>query len=229
MIAPLLTACWLGILTAVSPCPLATNIAAVGFLGRHADRPRRAILAGTFYVVGRTVCYTALAALLSFGLLAAVETSGVLSRVVTQLVGPALIVAGVLMAELLPMPLIGGNVAGLAERLGKRGDLVGATLLGGVFAMSFCPSSAAIFFGALVPLAAQSESTLLVPATYGIATGVPVLLFAILLAGGSQRLGAFFQRTQQVERWLRRLTAWVLIAIGAYLTLKTNFALLSST
>jgi cytochrome c-type biogenesis protein len=225
MITPLLTACWLGILTAVSPCPLATNVAAVGFLGRHAARPRRAILAGACYVLGRTVCYTALAALLSFGLLAAVETSGVLSRIVVLLVGPALIVAGSLMAELLPMPAVGGSVAGLAERIGKRGDLAGAALLGAVFAMSFCPSSAAIFFGALVPLAAQSESTVLVPATYGVATGVPVLVFAILLAGGSQRLGAFFQRTQQVERWLRRITAWALIGIGIYLTLRTNFAL----
>ncbi|MBL9120980.1 MAG: sulfite exporter TauE/SafE family protein [Phycisphaerae bacterium] len=225
MIAPLLTAAWLGILTAVSPCPLATNVAAVGFLGRHAARPRRALFAGIFYVLGRTVCYTALAALLAYGLLAVVQTSGVLSRIVVLLLGPALIVAGVLMAELLPMPSFGGSSAGLVERLGKRGDFVGAMLLGGVFAMSFCPSSAAIFFGALLPLATQSDSIVLVPVTYGIATGAPVLLFALLLAGGSQRIGSIFQRTQQVEYWLRRLTAYTLIGIGVYLTLKTNLAL----
>lgn len=225
MIGVLSTAVWLGILTAVSPCPLAANVAAVGFLGRHADRPRRALIAGCFYVLGRTVCYTALAALLAYGLLAAVSTSGVLSRVIVLFLGPALVVAGAMMAELLPMPSFGGSSAGLVERLGQRGDIVGATLLGGLFALSFCPSSAAIFFGALLPLATKSDSPMLVPAVYGIATGLPVLLFAILLASGSQRLGGIFRRTQQVEWWLRRLTAWVLIAIGIWLTLRTNFAL----
>lgn len=225
MIGSLTTAAWLGILTAVSPCPLAANVAAIGFLGRHADRPRRALVASCCYVVGRTGCYTALAALLSYGLLAAVSTSGVLSRIIVLFLGPALIVAGALMAELLPMPSFGGSSAGLAERLGKRGDFVGATFLGGLFALSFCPSSAAIFFGALLPLATKSDSPLLVPATYGIATGLPVLLFAVLLAGGSQRIGGLFQRTQQVEWWLRRITAWILIGIGVWLTLRTNFAL----
>ena len=223
MIAALITAAWLGLLTAVSPCPLATNVAAVGFLGRHAARPRRALAAGAFYVIGRTVCYTVLAAALSMGLLAAAQTSGTLNRVIGLFVGPILIVAGAMMLGLLPAPSFGGVSARLTERLGKRGDFIGATLLGAVFALSFCPSSAAIFFGGLLPLATKSDSVVLVPITYGIATGLPVLVFAGLIAGGSHGVGKLFARVQQVERWLRVATALLLLGVGLYLTLRTNF------
>lgn len=223
MIAALLTAAWLGLLTAVSPCPLATNVAAVGFLGRHAARPRRALMAGVFYVLGRTACYGVVAAGLSLGVLAAAQTSGTLNRVIGLLVGPILIIAGVMILGLVPAPSFGGASARLGERLGNRGDLVGATLLGAVFALSFCPSSAAIFFGALLPLATKHDSVVLVPITYGVATGLPVLVFAAMMAGGGHGVGRLFARVQQVERWLREFTGLLILGVGLYLTLRTNF------
>jgi cytochrome c-type biogenesis protein len=226
--AALLTAAWLGLITAVSPCPLATNVAAVGYLGRHASKPSRAMLAGACYVAGRTICYWALAAALSMGLLAATDTSAALSRVIGLLVGPVLIIAGAMMLGLLPVPSFGTGSSRLTERLaamGRRGDLLGAALLGGLFALSFCPASAALFFGGLLPLAAKSDSVVLVPLVYGIATGVPVIVFAAILAGGSHRVGTLFTRVQQVERWLRLFTAVIILAVGLYLTLRLNFAL----
>lgn len=225
MITALVSAVWLGVLTAISPCPLATNVAAVGFLGRHASRPRRAVLAGVLYVLGRTVCYTVLAAGLSLGLLAAVQTSSALGRIGGLLVGPVLIVAGAMMLGLIPAPSFGGTSAQLMQRLGSRGDLAGAGLLGVLFALSFCPASAAIFFGGLLPLAAKSGSVIWVPMAYGVATGVPVLVFAVLLAGGSNRIGRIFERVQQVEKYLRAGTAGLILAIGFYLTLRLNFGL----
>ena len=222
MIAAILTAAWLGFLTAVSPCPLATNVAAVGFLGRHAARPGRALLASSLYVLGRTAAYTGLAILLSFGIVAAVETSGVLARVIGVLVGPILIVAGAMMLGLLPAPSMGGTSNRLAERLGSRGDLIGALLLGLLFALSFCPSSAAIFFGGLLPLAAKSSSVVAVPIAFGVATGLPVLAFALLLAGGSNSVGRLFAGVQRVERWLRVATALGILGVGLYLTARVT-------
>jgi cytochrome c-type biogenesis protein len=224
MIAAMLTAAWLGLLTAVSPCPLATNVAAVGFLGRHAANPRKALLSGLSYVLGRTICYTAIAAGLAFGILAAVQTSATLSRMVGLLVGPLLIIAGAVMFGWIKLPSFGLS-AGISERLGRRSDLTGAALLGALFALSFCPASAAIFFGGLVPLTASSESVLVLPVIYGVATGLPVLAFAVLLAAGGHGIGRVFAAVQRIESWFRRATAILLVAIGLYLIARTNLRL----
>lgn len=222
MIAALLTASWLGLLTAISPCPLATNVAAVSYLGRHATRPTRSLWGGLAYVLGRMLCYTVLAAALASGVLAAATASETFGRVVGLLVGPVLLVAGAMLLGLLPAPSF-GSAGKLSQRLGDRGDALGALGLGVVFALSFCPSSAALFFGSLVPLAVRAESRLLVPAVYGAATGLPALVFACLIAAGAHGVGRTFDKLKAVERWLRLLTGLLLMAIGAYLCVRTNF------
>lgn len=222
MIAALLTASWLGLLTAISPCPLATNVAAVSYLGRHATRPARSLWGGLAYVLGRMLCYTVLAAALASGVLAATTASETFGRVVGLLVGPVLLVAGAMLLGLLPAPSF-GSAGRLSQRLGDRGDALGAFGLGVVFALSFCPSSAALFFGSLVPLAVRAESRLLVPAVYGAATGLPALVFACLIAAGAHGVGRMFDKLKAVERWLRLLTGLLLMAIGAYLCVRTNF------
>lgn len=221
MIAALLTASWLGLLTAISPCPLATNVAAVSYLGRHATRPARSLWAGLAYVLGRMLCYTVLAAALASGMLAATTASSTFGRVVGLLVGPVLLVAGAMLLGLLPAPSF-GSAGRLSQRLGDRGDALGAFGLGVVFALSFCPSSAALFFGSLVPLAVRAESRLLVPAVYGASTGLPALVFACLIAAGAHGVGRTFDKLKAVERWLRWLTGLLLMAIGAYLCIRTN-------
>ena len=50
---PLLTAFLLGLLTALSPCPLATNIAAVGFIGKDIEDRRKIFRNGLLYTLGR--------------------------------------------------------------------------------------------------------------------------------------------------------------------------------
>jgi cytochrome c biogenesis protein CcdA len=225
MIAEVTAAAGLGLLTAISPCPLATNIAAVSYVGRHAEAPGRTLRGGLAYIAGRTLCYIALAALLAAGLLAAASTSATLSRIIGLFVGPVLIVAGAMLLQLIPMPTFGGGFSRIGEKLAQRGDGLGAFLLGVVFALSFCPSSAAIFFGSLLPLAAEAESVMLVPSVYGITTGLPVLVFAVIVAGGGHGLGKAFDRLKAVERCLRVVTGVILIGVGLFLTLRTNFGL----
>jgi cytochrome c biogenesis protein CcdA len=222
MIAELASAAVLGLLTAISPCPLATNIAAVSYLGRHAGTPGRSLRSGAAYVAGRTICYTLLAAALAGGLLAAATASAALNRWFGLLVGPVLLIAGGLVLGLIPAPSFGSAGGRLSERLAARGDAAGAFLLGGVFALSFCPSSAALFFGSLVPLAARSQSAVAVPVTYGIATGIPVLGFAVAIALGGHGIGKAFDRVKSVEKWLRLATGVVLVGVGAWLSLRTN-------
>ncbi|MDD5265402.1 MAG: aromatic aminobenezylarsenical efflux permease ArsG family transporter [Candidatus Bipolaricaulis sp.] len=210
---------WFGILTSISPCPLATNITAMSFVGRRVGSPGRVLLAGVLYTLGRSLTYMVVGALLVWSLLSAPRVSLVLQRTMNKALGPILIVVGVLLLEVIPLRIPSSGFAQRAGgRIAKLGPL-GALLLGALFALTFCPVSAALFFGSLLPLAVEQNSPLLLPALYGVGTGIPVLGFAVAIALGAKSLGKAFGRLTRVERWVRRLTGAVFIGVGIYLTL----------
>jgi len=213
------TALWLGILTSVSPCPLATNLAAVSYVSRGAGRPSRVAVAGLLYTLGRVIAYTALAALLVTNVLASPAASLWFQEHLNRFLGPLLVLVGMVLVGLLDFGLSGAGIGeGLRRRVDRLG-LAGAGLLGLVFALSFCPVSAALYFGGLIPLAVREGSSVLLPIAYGVGTALPVLAFAALLAFGANRLGAAFQKVTAVEWYVRRVTGAVILAIGLYLTL----------
>lgn len=217
------SALWLGILTSISPCPLATNIAAISFIGRGIARPRSAMLTGLLYTLGRTLVYVALGTLLVSSLLSAPLVSDLLQRYMNKLLGPILILVGMLLLGLIRFSTRGSQ---LSDRMGRRvaGWGVGGGLaLGVVFALSFCPASAALFFGSLVPLAVKYESPLLLPTLYGVGTALPVLVFALLIVVSTRAMGRAFNRITQFERWARRITGALFIAIGIYFSLAYIF------
>ncbi|HNT36094.1 MAG TPA: aromatic aminobenezylarsenical efflux permease ArsG family transporter [bacterium] len=210
------TSFWLGILTSVSPCPLATNIAAISFVSRRIGNPSRVFLSGLLYCFGRVVVYVVLGVVLVFSLLSAPYVSHLLQKYMSRFIGPVLILVGMLLLELLPVTF-GGS--GMSERMQKRVEMLGiwgAFLLGVLFALSFCPISAALFFGSLLPLALGVKSAVIVPAVYGLGTGLPVFVFALLLAFGARRVGTVFDKIVHVELWARRLTGVVFILVGLY-------------
>lgn len=210
---------WLGVLTSVSPCPLATNLAAISYVGRSAGRPSRVVLAGILYTLGRVLAYVALAMLLVTSVLASPSVSLWLQEHMNRFLGPLLILVGMVLVGLLDFGLSGvGLGEGLRQRVDRLG-IAGAGLLGLLFALSFCPVSAALYFGSLIPLAVSEESSLVLPAIYGIGTAVPVLFFASLLAFGTQWMGKAFQKVTAIEWYVRRLTGVVILVIGFYLTL----------
>jgi cytochrome c biogenesis protein CcdA len=219
----LATALWLGILTSISPCPLATNIAAISFLGRRMEGARPVLLGGLLYTVGRTLAYTVLAMCLIGGLLAAPALSHFLQKSMNQILGPVLIVVGMFLLGLLTLNLPG--MGGLGQKLqarlesGGTGPMWGAFLIGALFALSFCPISAAIFFGSLIPLSVKAGSMVAMPLMYGVGTALPVVLFAVLIALGARRVGAAFNRLTQFEKIARHVTGILFIAAGLYLSL----------
>ncbi|MBU0718928.1 MAG: sulfite exporter TauE/SafE family protein [Planctomycetes bacterium] len=217
------SAVWLGILTSISPCPLATNIAAISFIGRRIDNPRAAVATGLLYTLGRTVAYTALAALLVSSLLSAPLVSHVLQKYMNKILGPLLILVGMLLVGLIEFNVKG---SGLAAKLGKRVETWGiwsGLALGFVFALSFCPGSAALFFGSLIPLAVKYESAFVLPTVYGAGTALPVLAFAILIVVSTNAVGRAYDRITQFEWWARRVTGVLFIGIGAYFCLAFIF------
>ncbi len=190
---------WLGVLTAVSPCPLAMNIAAISFIGRRVGAPRAMLASGLLYTLGRSAAYVALATLLVGGLLSAPGVSAALQKTMPRLAGPLMILTGMLLLKLLTFGAFGTRVT---ENLGERitgWGVWGAGLLGIIFALMFCPVTAALFFLSLIPLALSFDSALLLPSLYGLGTGLPVLVLAVLLASGTRLVARAFDRLIQVE------------------------------
>lgn len=193
--APVLTAFLLGLLTAVSPCPLATNIAAVGFLGRNVGSRRRMFTCGLLYALGRIVAYTALGAALIFLLKGGSSLFGIqkfIGRCGDLLLGPLLLIIGAFMlfGARLPLPKFGFGGGG--ERLAARGGFRGAFLLGMLFAMAFCPASGVFYFSMLIPMSAASSVGWALPAVFAAATALPVLIAAWILAFCAEKIGTFY-------------------------------------
>jgi cytochrome c-type biogenesis protein len=219
------TAFWLGILTSISPCPLATNIAAISFVGRKVGSPGSVFLAGTLYTLGRALTYAVLGAFLVSSLLSAPSISHALQKYMNLVLGPVLILVGMVLLELISF---GWGGAGVSNNLQKRVEAMGpwgAGLLGILFALSFCPTSAALFFGSLLPLAIQQDSGILLPLSFGTATGLPVLLFALLIALGANRVAHTYNLIVSFEGWARRITGILFILTGIYFSLTNIFKL----
>jgi cytochrome c-type biogenesis protein len=213
------SALWLGVLTSISPCPLATNLAAVSYVGRDAGCATRVLSSGLMYTLGRVVAYTAIAWLVVASILSTQGTAVWLQRNINLFLGPFLVLVGMVLVGLITIPIpTGATLISYHERLQKWG-LLGAGLLGFLFALSFCPVSAALFFGSLIPLAITEHSPLLLPAAYGVGTGLPVLAFAMILIFGAKSVGLAFQRISSIERWARPATGVVILGVGIYLTL----------
>jgi len=213
------SAAWLGVLTSISPCPLATNIAAISYIGKRLDNPKAVMLSGLMYTVGRMVTYTALGALVVGSVLSIPQVAMFLQKHMNKALGPVLIIAGVLLLDVVRLRAYGGGVSDkLALRVQKWG-IWGSLALGVLFALSFCPISAALFFGSLIPIAIDHQSSLVMPMVYGIGTALPVVAFAILIAMGARFLGKIFNKVSAFEKWARRLTAVAFIIAGGYYVL----------
>lgn len=216
LVLGLVSAFWLGILTSISPCPMATNVAAVSYVSRRLSSPRLVFLTGIFYTIGRTLTYVVLGAVLVSSLLSAVSVSHYLQKYLNKALGPILILAGLVLLDLVKVNLSGPAVS---ERIGRKLEplgLFGAALLGALFALSFCPVSAALFFGSLLPTALKLRSGFLLPAAYGIATGLPVLVFSVAIAFGTLAVGKVFDRLTSFERKARKITGIVFLIVGIY-------------
>ena len=215
---PVLTAFILGLLTAVSPCPLATNITAIGFISKDIESRNRTFLYGLLYTLGRIVAYSLLGALLIYMLRRGLDTFDLQSEVSQwgeMLLSPILIVMGLLMlfGDKLPLSSFGINASQRSERL--RGAW-GSLLLGILFAMAFCPTSGLFYFGMLIPMSASATEGYALPAVYALATGLPVVAVAWIIAYSVSNIAGFYQKMQVFQKWFNRVVAVLFIIVGIY-------------
>jgi len=220
------SALWLGILTSISPCPLAANVAAVSYVGRHVGSPRRVLVAGALYTVGRAMAYLVLGAAAVWSLMSVVSASAFLQGSFSRLIGPMLVAVGLFLLGVFSFTIRGAGVSdAMRERIDRAG-LWGALPLGALLALAFCPVSAALFFGSLVPLAIQNASPVLLPAVYGVGTALPVVVFAVLIAMGVGWMGSALDRVQAFEKWARFATGLVFVGVGIFETLRSTLYLI---
>ena len=219
------SALWLGILTSISPCPLASNIAAISFISRRVGQTKHVLLSGLLYTAGRTITYLVLAVIILAGLLATGDVARFFQRYLNQMLGPVLILVGMILLQMLGTT-ISLNFAGQGvQQRAAKGGAWWSFLLGILFALSFCPVSAGLFFGALIALSAANESRVILPSLFGVGTALPVAVFAFLIAFGSQYVGRAFNRLTQIERWVRTITGVVFILAGVYYCLTYIYGL----
>ncbi len=218
---PVIAAFFIGLMTAISPCPLATNITAIAFISKKIDNSRHTLLAGFVYTLGRMAAYIAVASVIVFfGMNIQFIALG-LQHYGELLLGPFLILCGIYLLGILSLDRVPGGdwfsriTAGISGRLAEKGYL-GAFLLGVIFALSFCPFSAVLFFAMLIPLALAAGDPVIIPSVFAIATGLPVIMISYLLVQGAGRCGAIVQRAGAAEIWIRRVVAAVFLIIGIY-------------
>jgi hypothetical protein len=212
----------LGIWTAVQPCPMATNIAAISYLGRRADSPRWVLLAGLLYALGQALVYVVLAIVL-LGSLHTARVSVFLQTNGNRLIGPVLVLLGMFFLELIPVIWPG---PGVSEKMRKRVDALGvwaALPLGMFFALAFCPVSAAYFFITLFRLLTSYDSRVVLPAVYGLGMALPVVVFSVMVALGARVVGKAFNVLTQTVWWMQRAAGVVCLAIGIHYSLKYIF------
>jgi len=214
---PVLAAFALGLLTAISPCPMATNIAAIAYVSRKVTVRRYAVITGVLYTLGRMLSYSVLGILILKAGLGIPGSAIFLQNFGERILGPLLIVMGLLMVNInrLSFNLGSGKLAEIGRKVADKGK-VGAFLLGVIFALAFCPYSAIIFFGVLLPLAIKSTGGVMMPAVFAIGTGLPVIVFGTLIAAGVARITAWFNAVTRAQNIIRIVVSITFIAIGIY-------------
>jgi len=212
---PWISALVLGLMTAISPCPLATNITAVGFISKDIENRNRVFINGLLYTLGRAISYTAIAVILYLGA-DQFKFSGFFQQYGEKILGPLLIIIGLFMLDIIKIKLPG--TGGITSKMGdkKRWGYVDAILLGMLFALAFCPYSGVLYFGMLVPITISSASGLYLPVIFAIATGIPVIILSWILAYTISGIGGFYNKIKSFEKWFRRVVAVIFILAGIY-------------
>ena len=213
---PLLAAFALGLLTAISPCPLATNITATAYIAKKITSKQKVLLSGLLYTMGRMFSYILLGSLIYFGA-SKFQVAKLFQGNGEKLMGPVMIIIGLIMLDVIKFNFLSkGNVTEkLSEKFKDKG-LLGSFLLGVIFALAFCPYSGALFFAILIPMTLSASAGLALPIIFSVGTGLPVIFFAFVIAFSMEKLGSYFKTVQKIENVMRIVAGITFLLTGLY-------------
>ena len=214
--APLLAAFALGLLTAIAPCPLATNVTATAYIAKTITDKKKVLLSGLLYTLGRVFSYTLIGAIIYFGA-SKFQIAKLFQGNGEKYIGFVLILIGLIMLDVIKLNFIkGGNLTEKLSEKFKTKGLLGSFLLGALFALAFCPYSGALFFAMLIPMTLSASAGLALPVVFSFGTGLPVILFAFVIAFSMEKLGIYFKAITKVEKVMRFVAGLVFILTGLY-------------
>ncbi|MCF7908275.1 MAG: aromatic aminobenezylarsenical efflux permease ArsG family transporter [Candidatus Omnitrophica bacterium] len=216
IVLPLVSALWFGILTSISPCPFATNIAAISFLSKRINHPKQVLQSSLAYTVGRMLTYAVLGSIIITSLVSIPIVANFLQKYMNKILGPILLMVGLSLLDILKINALRFSISKDKQTALSESGARGAFVLGAVFALSFCPIAAALFFGSLIPLALKSPHGIILPFFYGIGTGIPVVVFALGIAAGVTSFSKWFHKVAVLELYTRKITGIIFILVGIY-------------
>ncbi len=213
---PILSALVLGLMTSISPCPLATNITATAFISKNITNKKLVFLSGVIYSLGRAFSYTTIGLILFFGA-SKFHIGRFFQQNGEKFLGPLLIVMGLIMLNIIRLNFLGkSNFTEKFTKNLKGKGLLGSFLIGVIFALAFCPYSGALYFGMLIPMTISSVDGLYLPIVFAFGTGLPVILFTYLLAFATGSIGVFYTKISKVEKWMRNIAGVIFVLTGIY-------------
>ena len=216
IVITVVSALWLGILTSISPCPLATNIAAVSFLSKKVNHPRLVLRSSIAYTVGRMLTYALVGVVIITSLANVPVTANFLQKYMNKILGPALLIVGLFLLDLIKINIPNFSISQDKQTTLAESGVKGSFVLGVIFALSFCPIAAALFFGSLIPLALKSPYGIVLPLFYGVGTGIPVVIFALGIAMGVKSFSKWFHKATVLELYTRKITGIIFMFVGIY-------------
>ena len=213
---PIISALVLGLMTSISPCPLATNITATAFISKNISKKRKVFLSGIVYSLGRAFSYTVIGLVLYFGA-SKFHIARFFQQNGEKYLGPLLIIVGLIMLNIIRINFLGkfNTSEKFSEKFAEKG-LWGSFVIGILFALAFCPYSGALFFGMLVPMTISSAEGLYLPIVFAFGTGLPVIIFTYLLAFATGNIGVFYNKITKIEKWMRTIAGIVFVIVGLY-------------
>lgn len=216
---PIVSALVLGLMTSISPCPLATNITATAFISKNIASKKKVFLSGIIYSLGRAFSYTTIGLILFFGA-SKFHIAKFFQQNGEKFLGPLLLIIGLVMLNVIRLNFLGkfNFTEKLSEKLATKG-MLGSFLIGVLFALAFCPYSGALYFGMLIPITISSVDGLYLPIVFAFGTGVPVIIFTYLLAFAAGNISMFYKKIVKVEKWMRIITGVVFVITGIYYVL----------
>ena len=213
---PVLTVFILGLMTSISPCPLATNITATAYISKNIKSKKKVLLSGVLYALGRGVTYTGIGLILYFGA-SKFHIARFLNQNGEKFLGPLLILIGLIMLDFVAFKFLNQfNVQRFFSDKFRDKGVIGSFLLGLVFALAFCPYSGALYFGMVVPMTIVDIDGLYLPIVFALGTAIPVILFSFLLAFTAGNIGRVFNKITDFEKGMRKIIAVVFIIVGLY-------------
>lgn len=214
---PLISALLLGILTAISPCPLATNITAIAFISKNnSEGKKKVLLSGLLYTLGLATTYTGITLIIISGA-SKFHVAKFFQGNGEKFVGPIMVLVGLIMLNVIKLNFLGkGNFTEKWSDKFKEKGLLGAFLLGVLFAMAFCPYSGALYFGALIPMSIKSGAGVMYPLFYALGAGTLVLFFTGIIAFSISQLGKYFKVVQKTEKVMRIIAGLLFVLTGLY-------------